>query len=148
MKFQGRSPKFKDFSRKNSFSRTFQGKPKIQGLFKDCGNPGNWRPISLLNVDYKIAAHILANRIKTILPKIIHSDQNGFIKGRNINYNIRMIQDIIDYSNNHNLKGLTLFVDFAKAFDTVEWEYMFTVLKQFNSGNSFIHWVHTLYYEH
>ena len=39
LKFQGRYPKFKDFSRTNSFSRTFQGKPKIQGLFKDCGNP-------------------------------------------------------------------------------------------------------------
>ena len=39
MKFQGRSPIFQDFSRTNSFSRTFQGKPKIQGLFKDCGNP-------------------------------------------------------------------------------------------------------------
>ena len=39
LKFQGRSPKFKDFSRTNSFWRTFQGKPKIQGLFKDCGNP-------------------------------------------------------------------------------------------------------------
>ena len=39
LKFQGRSPKFKDFSRTNSFSRTFQGKAKIQGLFKDCGNP-------------------------------------------------------------------------------------------------------------
>ena len=41
LKFQRRSPKFKDFSRTNSFSRTFQGKPKIQGLFKDCGNPVN-----------------------------------------------------------------------------------------------------------
>ena len=39
LKFQGRSPIFKDFSRTNSFSRTFQGKPEIQGLFKDCGNP-------------------------------------------------------------------------------------------------------------
>ena len=39
LKFHGRPPKFKDFSRTNSFSRTFQGKPKIQGLFKDCGNP-------------------------------------------------------------------------------------------------------------
>ena len=38
-KFQGRSPKCKDFSRTNSFSRSFQGKPKIQGVFKDCGNP-------------------------------------------------------------------------------------------------------------
>ena len=39
LKFQRRSLKFKDFSRTNSFSRSFQGKPKIQGVFKDCGNP-------------------------------------------------------------------------------------------------------------
>ena len=49
MKFQGRSPKFKDFLRTNSFSRTFQGKPKIQGLFKDCGNPG----IRFVAVDFR-----------------------------------------------------------------------------------------------
>ena len=105
----------------------------------------NWRPISLLNVDYKIAAHCLANRIKPILPKIINTDQNGFIKGRHINYNIRLIQDIIEHSEKQNIEGLILFLDFAKAFDTVEWDYMFTTLKQFNFGESFLHWARTLY---
>ena len=112
---------------------------------KDPYDINNWRPISLLNVDYKIAAHCLANRIKPILPKIIHTDQNGFIKGRNINYNIRLIQDIIEYSEKQNIEGLILFLDFAKAFDTVEWGYMFTALKQFNFGESFLKWTQTLY---
>ena len=124
-----------------------QRKSFLSLMFKknDPYDINNWRPISLLNVDYKIAAHCLANRIKPILPKIINTDQNGFIKGRNINYNIRLIQDIIEHSEKQNIEGLILFLDFAKAFDTVEWDYMFTTLKQFNFGESFLHWARTLY---
>ena len=57
----------------------------------------NWRPISLLNTDYKILAHVLANRLKTVINQLIHTDQNGYIKGRNIGFNIRLIQDVIEY---------------------------------------------------
>ena len=46
----------------------------------------NWRPISLLNTDYKILTHVLANRLKKVIGKIINTDQNGYIKGRNIAY--------------------------------------------------------------
>ena len=58
----------------------------------------NYRPITLLNVDAKIIAYSLAQRIKKVLPKIIHGDQNGYIKNRYIGYNIRQIQDIIDFA--------------------------------------------------
>ena len=44
----------------------------------------NWRPITLLNVDYKILAKVIAKRIESVLPKLIHPDETGFIKGRYI----------------------------------------------------------------
>ena len=61
-------------------------------------NIKNWRPLTLLNCDYKIIAKILAERLKIVLPKLIHTDQKGFIKGRNIADANRLIQDIIQYS--------------------------------------------------
>lgn len=48
----------------------------------------NWRPISLLNVVYKVASGCIANRIKSLLDKLINKDQTGFIKGRFIGENI------------------------------------------------------------
>ena len=116
-------------------------------LFKK-GNPEdleNWRPISLLNVDYKIIARILALRLQKILPKIINTDQQGFIKNRFIGNNIRQIQDIIDYAELLNIDGVILFLDFKKAFDTVEWIFMNQVLKKFGFKNDFTHWVKILY---
>ena len=86
----------------------------------------NWRPITLLNTDYKIAAKAVARRIEKMLPKIINSDQTGFIKGRYIGENIRLIirliiSDIMDYTKTENLPGILLSLDFKKAFDTLEW---------------------------
>ena len=56
----------------------------------------NWRPLTLLNCDYKIASKAIANRVKTVLLKLISEDQTGFIKGRNIAENIRIIDSIIN----------------------------------------------------
>ena len=55
----------------------------------------NWRPISLLNVIYKIAASVIANRIKTVLDKVVHEDQKGFISRRFIGENVMLIYDIL-----------------------------------------------------
>ena len=59
----------------------------------------NWRPIALLNVDCKIAAKAMAKRIEVALPGLIHPDQTGFVKGRYIGENIRLITDLMEYTN-------------------------------------------------
>ena len=105
----------------------------------------NWRLISLLNTDYKILTHVLANRLKSVIGKLIHTDQNGYIKGRNIAYNIRLIQDVINYVENDNIEGAIIFLDFQKAFDTVNHNFLLSVLTKFNFGHSFIQWVQTSY---
>ena len=105
----------------------------------------NYRPITLLNIDTKIIAYALAQRIKPVLANIINSDQNGYIKNRYIGYNIRQIQDIIDYADNLNIEGAILFLDFSKAFDSLEWEFMYCSLVKFGFQNSMLRWVKTLY---
>ena len=111
----------------------------------DPENMENWRPISLLNIDYKILARVLALRLQKVLPKIISLDQQGYIKNRYIGYNIRQIQDIIDYTETLDIDGVILFLDFKKAFDTVEWDFMINVLRKFGFKNDLISWVNTLY---
>ena len=84
----------------------------------------NWRPLTLLNCDYKIAAKAIAGRLKIFLPNLINSDQTGFIKSRFIGENIRRLQSIIWYAKEKKLPGLRLFLDFEKAFDTIEWTFI------------------------
>ena len=59
------------------------------------------------------------------MPKFIHSDQTGFIKGRYIGQNVRLLEDILEYTNiKKNIPGIVLFIDFEKAFDTIEWPFI------------------------
>ena len=81
----------------------------------------NWRPLSMLSVDYKIVSKVIAKRIQNVLPKLIHVNQSGFIKNRFISDTIRTILDIIDYTDINNKEGLLMMIDFEKAYDSVEW---------------------------
>ena len=73
----------------------------------------------MLNCDHKLAAKAIANRLKIFLPNLINNDQTGFIKGRFIGENIRLLESIISYVKEKNMPGLLLFLDFEKAFDTI-----------------------------
>jgi hypothetical protein len=105
----------------------------------------NWRPITLLNVDYKILVKALANRLKLVLPELINEDQNAYVKDRLIGYNIRIVNDLIDYCRMFNYDGLLLMLDFEKAFDSLSWNFVQHTLNEFGFGPSFKKWVHILY---
>ena len=97
---------------------TLLDKGKYRNLLK------NWRPISLLNIDYKIASKVIAQRLTKHLDKIIHPNQTGFVKGRNISENTRTLLDILDYLKQTNKPGILINIDFEKAFDSIEWAFL------------------------
>ena len=105
----------------------------------------NWRPISLLNVDYKLASKTIADRITNYLPKLINKNQAGYVQNRNISENIRTIIDVMEYLKKENRPGIIINVDFEKAFDSVEWPFIKLALKKFNFGSSVIQWFETFY---
>lgn len=105
----------------------------------------NLWPITLLNIDYKIFTGAIAARLKVGLPQIISETQSGFLKGRSIHNNIRLVLDILEY--NHLIKddGFILFLDFFKAFDMVEHPFLFQALYHFGFGPKFINIIKMLY---
>ena len=105
----------------------------------------NWRPLTLLNADYKILAKTIGNRIKTNMKDIIHSDQTGFLKGRYIGENIIRLLDIMEYTEAEDIPALLIALDFEKAYDSVEWLYLHKVLEVFNFGNTIINWIKVCY---
>lgn len=105
----------------------------------------NWRPISLLNTDYKILSKVFAERIKSVLVEIIHPDQKGCVPGRYIGHNIRLIDDILFEIENQSPESVLLQMDQEKAFDRVEWAWLFDTLSHFNFGDRFIGHLKTLY---
>ena len=116
-------------------------------IFKkdDSQNIANYRPISLTNVDYRILAFALAGRLQSVIQTIVSHDQTAYIKDRYMGYNIRLVEDIIEYYEHKQKKGLLFMADFSKAFDTLEWEFMFKTLDFFNFGSSFKQWIRTIY---
>ena len=112
---------------------------------KDLTQLTNWRPISLLNADYKILVKTIANRIKQVLNKLIDQSHTGFVKNRFIGENIRILHDIISYTYESNIPGILVLTDFEKAFDSIDHNFIHRTLESFNFGESIKSWIKILY---
>ena len=108
---------------------------------KDSRYVRNWRPISLLNTDYKILAKAMARRLKPTLPFLIHSDQKGFMSGRYIGENIRLVIEAMDHCEVQEQPGLLFFADFEKAYDSVDRRFLQKCMKAFGFGPNFCNWI-------
>ena len=105
----------------------------------------NWRPISLVNVDAKLASKTLAKRLEKVLPEVIHFNQNAFVKGRTIFDAVRTINDVIEYARYKDLPGILIALDFEKAFDSLNLNFLLRVQHAFTFDPSFIQWIRVLY---
>lgn len=112
---------------------------------KDPRQCGSYRPISLLNVDYKILSKTLALRLERVMSSIVHPDQTGFITNRQSFFNVRRMLNILHSDHSTVTPEVIVSLDAEKAFDRVEMGYLFRILNKFGFGPYFQSWVRTLY---
>lgn len=107
----------------------------------DKKNLKNWRPISPLNVDYKICSKALSIRLAQVLEKIISPDQTCSVPGRSISSNIILLRDILDYVERTDETGILISLDQEKAFNRVDRSFLENLLRRFGFGSSFCNWI-------
>ena len=98
----------------------------------------NWHPISLINVDSKVAPKCLALRLKKVIYTLVDSHQTAYLPGRNIGESVRTVEDLLEYAEKEDLTGIMLSSDFEKAFHLLTTALCLHVLKGLDlAPNSF-----------
>ncbi|KAM4809918.1 centlein [Rhinophrynus dorsalis] len=139
---------FRLCSKKGSFPDTMllahiSALPKPGKPPKHCQN---FWPISLLNTNLKIYAKMLASRLQTILPSLLHYDQVGFIKGRQATHNTRKIISIMEEVGRSRIESRLVTINVEKAFDRLHWGFLRVVLERFRFPSDFVTAVFSLYH--
>lgn len=102
----------------------------------------DYRHVSCYNTLYKVISKLLVIRLKLLLPEFIVPNQTTFVKGRLLVDNTMLAYEIVQgYHKNQNPKRITIKVDIAKAFDTVIWDFILSLLRGINVPKSFIRWL-------
>ena len=128
---------FREYRNQSSTTIVYKRKGEVYKL-------DYYRPIALMNVDLKILTKTLSNRLRSVLPSIIHHSQTAVDK-RRIDHTVHMIRDLVDLINKDDSEGALIFLDQEKAFDRVEHDFLFKAMSAFGIGENFIDWLRVLY---
>ncbi|KAL7277489.1 hypothetical protein ACG7TL_008410 [Trametes sanguinea] len=105
----------------------------------------NYRPITLLNTDYKLMSKALAIRLAAVAPSIIHPAQAGFVPGRRLKDHTQLARLMIDWAEAKEINGVIVALDQEKAYDRIDHGYLWRVMKEFGLPESFVQTVQNLY---
>nr|KYP66721.1 Transposon TX1 uncharacterized [Cajanus cajan] len=102
---------------------------------------GDYRPISLVGCLYKILAKILANRLKKVLPSVIDDRQSAFLEGRNLLQSVVIANETLDEVKKEKKSCIFFKVDYEKAYDSVNWEFLLYMLRRLGFDPKWIQWI-------
>ena len=126
--------------------KNFYFKATVKLLRKGTKDPtiaGNYRPISLLSIFYKLASCAITQRIKPAVESIIGRQQKAYIKHNNIGSCLINIINLIKHKIKSQKSGLILLIDFRKAFDSISHTFIHNTLKTLGFGPDIITWIST-----
>ena len=99
----------------------------------------DYRPIACCNVVYKCITKVIANRLQPVLPHIINLGQSAFVKGMSIADNILLMQELVrNYHRDTGPPKCAIKIDFMKAYDSVDWDFLFDVMNAMHFPSQFI----------
>jgi predicted secreted Zn-dependent protease len=103
-----------------------------------------YRPICMLNVSFKIFTKVLANRLTSIASKLIKPSQTAFLPGRYILEGVVILHETIHELHRKKEKGIILKLDFEKAYDKVNWDFLQQVLRMKGFSDKWCHWIDSI----
>lgn len=112
---------------------------------KDPTEISNYRPITLLNSDYKMLTKVLAIQLMDHIEQLVHPDQAGFIPRRSIFDQIKLAETIITYAEITEEDGAIVALDQEKAYDKIRHDYLWRTLEAFNLPAPFTNTIKSLY---
>jgi len=136
------------FSAVGSEGRVPQG--FLEGLISPIHKAGdatvmsNYRPICLLNTDYRIMTKVLATRLGPVLAAAVGSEQAAFLPGRTITSTITFLQLLPEALRLGGQAAAVVFLDMRKAYDTVSREFLFRVMEAVGAGTGLVRWARTI----
>jgi len=105
----------------------------------------NYRPITLLETDYKIHTKTMANKLGRVCQDLIHKDQAGFVPGRSLFDHTRLAHLMVNYSDKQEQNGCIISLDQEKAYNKIDHEYLWEILKEFRFPTQFINLIKMIY---
>ena len=109
-------------------------------------DPHNWQPITLLNVDYKLASRAIAGQLLKVIHLVVAKEQRCGVPGRFTGENVALLRDVADYASSSGTSVAILSLDQEKPFNRVDWSFMRSTLCTMGFGPSFISWVDLFYH--
>lgn len=104
----------------------------------------DFRPISVMNVVPKLISKILANRLRDFLPTLISPAQTVFIRGRQISENFNTTRALLHHISSSGRQACFIKLDFAKAFDSINWSFLSRVMLARGFPTKWIQWIEAL----